>query len=71
MATATCVMPDSKMAVLNRVRRSSCKPTEVMNDLVDQFSYREIQDAVVGMLDSGELILTPNRYLEMGPSEDC
>jgi hypothetical protein len=63
MATQTLLTPGEN-AVLDRIRRSPLKPTDLLVELRPVYSYTEIQGAISDLLETGNIILTSNRHLE-------
>jgi len=53
-------------AVLNRIKQSPLKPTALLSELqMDHYSYTEIQDALSGLLESRDVVLTTDLFLEV------
>jgi hypothetical protein len=63
MSTVTCLAP-GRAAVLDRVRRSPVKPTELLHNLYPEYSYSDVQDAISELLERGCIILSSSRFLE-------
>jgi hypothetical protein len=51
--------------VAEQIAQHSPQPTELLTLLEGQLSYGEIQEAVVGLIDSGEVVLDPERHLRI------
>ena len=67
MSTLTLTLP--REAVLRRVKKSPLKPTGLLADLGNDYSYSEIQDALSNLLETGDVILTSHLILEPANSK--
>jgi hypothetical protein len=59
------VTPALRNRVLAEVRDRSPRPTELLELLHNQFSYRDVQDALSELLENGRLILDSERRLRL------
>jgi hypothetical protein len=52
-------------SVLNYVRRSQVplRPTHLIRDLTENYSYSDVQSAVSALLENRQIQLTPERYV--------
>lgn len=58
------VEPRVKEAVLAKIEEQRLRPTELLDLLQKSYSYREIQDALGALLESGEVELGDDRRLK-------
>ena len=56
--------PDVIESVLERIRNESPRPTELLQ-LLPEFSYEEVQDALSELLESAEVELASDRRLHV------
>jgi hypothetical protein len=58
------VTPAVRDRVLKVVREGSPRPTELLDLLQKEFSYRDVEDALSELLDSGQIVLGSDRHLK-------
>jgi|HubBroStandDraft_6_1064221.scaffolds.fasta_scaffold647990_2 hypothetical protein len=61
------VEPQVRERVLGVIREHSPLPTELVELLNKEMSYREVQDALSELLESGEVTLESNLHLRVKP----
>lgn len=66
----SAIFAASREAVLQRVQSSPLKPTSLLADLGQEYSYTEIQDALSDLLERGDVVLTSELELKPGHKEE-
>lgn len=61
------VTPALRDRVMDEVRSISPRPTELLELLRNDFSYRDVQDAVSELLENGDVVLDSERRLRVRP----
>ncbi len=61
------VTQETRDEVVGMVRKHSPRPTELLKLLEERMSYREVQDALAELLESGEITLDSERRLIAKP----
>jgi len=59
------VQPEIREVLLNVIRDKSPLPTELIRQLSDQMSYRDVQDALSELIESGEVELGSSLHLRI------
>jgi hypothetical protein len=59
------VQPEIRQAVLRLIREESPLPTELIRRLSDKISYRDVQDALSQLIESGEVELASSLHLQI------
>jgi len=61
------VEPQIRERVLAQIRERSPLPTELVGLLENDMSYREVQDVLSELIESGEVILDSDLHLHIKP----